>query len=173
MENTIGQLKKLKVTCLYEKKKHFNAAARKSKYNLLIGIPLISLTVISSSVLLYAVVSNASGWAKYVPLSLSFVSAFLSSIQTFFNFSKQVEGHKSIGNGYLSAMKECELFYAFYKDRQITDKDFKEKVLELHNKIQQINKDAENYSTNQKDYGKTKEGILSGEETYTPEELNM
>ena len=173
MDKTIDQLKKLKVVCLYEKKKHFNAATRKSKYNLWIGIPLISFTVVSSSVLLYAIVSNASGWVKYVPLALSFVSAFLSSIQTFFNFSKQIEGHKSIGNRYLAAMKECELFYAFYQDKQLTDIDFKDKVLELYNKVQQVNKDSEAYSTNQNDYRKTKEGIDLGEEKYTRKELSM
>ncbi len=173
MENTVAQLKKIKVMCLLEKKKHFNAAARKSNYNLLIGILLIALTVISSSVLLYEVANSTSGLTKYLPLIFSVASAFLSSIQTFFNFNKQVEGNKSIGSRYLATMKECELFLAFYQDNQISEKEFKDKVLELNIKVQQINTDAESYSTNNKDYAKANEGILSGEETYTSEEFSL
>src|SRR5439155_15770933 len=47
-------------------------------------------------------------WASVSATGLAFLAASLSSVQTFFNFSKMAEGHRSVANRYLSAMMQCE-----------------------------------------------------------------
>ena len=171
MDNTLTQLKKIRVDSLYGKKKHFNAANRKSRYHMLIGISLICLSTISGSVLFYVIVKSNSN-ISWVPLLISVITFFLSGIQTFFNFSKQAEGHRGIGNRYLAIMKKSELLISLYNDKQLKKEELATKALELSDETEKVNRDSEAFSTNKKDYKMAQEGIEQGEESYTEKELS-
>ena len=172
MKNTLKQLKRVKVDSMYGKKKHFNAADRKSRNNFVIGVTSIVLNVISGSVLLY-VICNDNSSLNWIPLVLSVALAFISSIQVFLKLEKHVEGHKGIGNRYLEVMKEIDMVISLYNDNHLNDKDFAEKALSLLGKVNQINQDAEAFSTNNKDYKMAQEGIEVGEEAYSENELSL
>lgn len=172
MENTLTQLKKIRADSLYGKKKHFNASDRKSKYHKIIGISLILLSAVSGSVLLYVIVksNNSISW---IPLTISLITFLLSSFQTFFNFSKQVEGHRSIGNRYLAVMKKAEMLISLFNDKQIGGEELVKKALELLGEADKVNRDSEAFPTNKKDYKMAQEGIEKGEETYTDKDLSI
>src|SRR5690606_11058539 len=104
MQNLTDKLKRIKVDCLYGKKNHFNAGDRHEKSHYRIGIPLIVINVLTGSVLFYVLTDGVTNWIKFVPLFLALVAAILSGFQTYLNLPQKVEGHRRIGNRYLSVM---------------------------------------------------------------------
>ena len=173
MKNTKDRIKKIKVDSLYGKKKHFNAAERKEKQHFWIGIPLIVLNVVTGSVLLYVLTDDKTNWVKYVPLVLAVIAAILSGFQTFLNLQKKVEGHRSVGNKYLTIMKKCDRLQAYIDDDAINDRDLIESVEQIASEIENINIDSESFPTNNSDYQLAKKGVESGEESYTKNELKL
>ena len=172
MNNTTERLRRIKVDALYGKKKHFNAADRNEKNHDKIGIPLFIINIVTGSILFYVITDGATNWIKYVPLALAVISAILSGFQTFFNFQKRVEGHRRIGNKYLSIMKKCDRLQGYIADKVITNEELISKIENLANEIDSINNEAEIYPTNSSDYKQAKQGIENGEEEYTEKELN-
>lgn len=172
MEKTIEKLKKLRVDALLGKKKHFNASDRKSKYNIRIGIPLITINLFTSSVIAFLISNSGSLFLKYIIMCLSFIGGLLAIYQTFFGFQKQIEGHRNLGNRYLSIVKDIELTIALYEDKKMSEDEFVVRAFEINKNNELANKESELYPTNSKDFFYAKESINRGEETYTQEELN-
>jgi len=173
MNYTTEKLKKIKVDALYGKKKHFNAADRNEKNHYRIGVPLVIINVLTGSILFYVITDGAMNWVKYVPLILALIAALLSGFQTYLNLQKRVEGHRRIGNKYLSIMKKCDRLQGYISDNAITNEGL---ILEMENiasEVDNINIEAETYPTNNSDYEQAKKGIEKGEEEYTEKELNI
>ncbi|MCI5058157.1 MAG: SLATT domain-containing protein [Flavobacteriales bacterium] len=173
MTDTRKKIKRIRVDALYGKKKHFNAADRKEKYHKLIGIPLILINVLTGSALFYLLTDGASESAKYISLGLALLASFLSAFQTFFNYSKQVEGHRRVANNYLAIMKKSERLIAYLNDGLIDDKRLVEGLESIGEGIDLVNKEAESFPTSSKDYQLAKQGISEGEENYTETELEI
>jgi len=167
------KLKRAKVDALYGKKKHFNAADRIEKYHYGLGVPLVILNILTGSVIFYVVTSTPSSWTKYTPLALALVAALLGGLQTFFNFPRRVEGHRRIGNKYLSIMKKCDRIQGYISDNLLTNEEFVSNLETIAKDVDSINQEAEGYPTNANDYKKSQEGVTSGEEDYTDEELEL
>jgi len=173
MNNTTDKLKRIKVDALYGKKKHFNAADRNEKKHFRIGVPLVVINILTGSILFYVITDGASNWVKYVPLVLALVAALLSGFQTYLNLQKKVEGHRRVGNKYLSVMKKCDRLQGYIADNVIANEDLINRIEEISIEIDGINVEAESYPTSNADYQLAKKGIESGEETYTDNELNL
>jgi uncharacterized membrane protein len=167
------KIKRIKVDCLYGKKKHFNAADRKEYYHYWIGIPLTAINIIIGTVLYYVLTHSGLDFTQNIPIFLSCIAAFLSGFQTFFNFNKKVEGHRRIGNRYLACMKKLDRLQAYIADGVVTNEDVIKKLEEISTDIDDINKESEQYHTSKKDYQKAKAGIDNGEESYTSSELEL
>ena len=173
MNYTEDRLKRIKIDSLYGKKKHFNAADRIQKHHLWLGIPLVVINVLTGSVLIYVITEGKTNWVKYIPLVLALLSALLGTLQTFFNFPRKVEGHRRIGNRYLSAMKKCDRIQAYVNDGIIDQNKLIQEIETIASDIEAINQDAEAFPTSQKDYKEARDGVHSGEEGYTPDELEL
>ena len=173
MNNTTDKLKRIKVDALYGKKKHFNAADRKEKNHFKIGVPLIVINILTGSILFYVITDGATNWVKYIPLVLALCSALLSGFQTYLNLQKKVEGHRRIGNKYLSVMKKCDRVQGYILDNIMTNNELINRIEEIAIEIDNVNTEAESFPTNNSDYELAKKGIESGEETYTEQELNL
>jgi hypothetical protein len=173
MENIVQNIQRIKVDSLYGKKKHFNAAERKQRIHFWIGIPLMLLNIISTSVIFYVITENVTGLIKYTPLIIALITTILAGFQTFLNIEKSVEGHKRVGNKYLSIMKKCNRLESIIKDRVFTNDEIIQRFETISNETDEINIEAESFSTNNSDYKKAKKGIENGEESYTIDELNL
>lgn len=173
MNNTRSRLKRIKVDALYGKKKHFNAADRHEKRHFNIGIPLVIINVLIGSILFYVLIENQDNWIKYIPLILALAASLLSGFQTFLNPQKKVEGHRRVGNRYLAIMKKCDRLLAYIGDKIINEEPLIARIEEISTEVEEVNKEAESFPTNEKDYNKAKEGIEGGEENYTEVELNL
>lgn len=87
---------------------------------------------------------------------LALVAAALSGIQTFFNFQKEYEGHRQIGNQYLSIARECERIMALYFDSLLELSDLAREVELLNRKYNDVNMQAESFNVTDMDYEKAK-----------------
>ena len=59
------------------------------------------------------------------------------------------------------------------KDGILSEKDVIRKAEEIQCEISQANEIGSQFPTNKADYNKAQEGVFSGEETYTEEELML
>jgi len=173
MQNVADKLKRIKVDCLYGKKKHFNAGDRHEKSHYRIGIPLIVINVLTGSVLFYVMTDGVTNWVKFVPLILALVAAILSGFQTYLNLPQKVEGHRRIGNRYLAAMKKCDRLQGYIADNLISNEEAIKKLEEIAVEADDINKEAEAFPTSKKDFSQAQKGIRDGEENYTDTELEL
>lgn len=167
------KIKRIKVDCLYGKKKHFNAADRQESYHYWLGIPLTIINIVTGTVLFYLLTEdNKSAW-KMLPIFLAFLAALLSGFQTYFNFNKKVEGHRRIGNKYLSIYKSCDRLQAYIAEKHIDNQTLIDRLENIAKEIDDINKEAEQFPTTKNDYELAKQGIENGEESYTKDELEI
>lgn len=173
MTTTEEKIKRIKVDCLYGKKKHFNAADRKEKYHYWIGVPLTVITILTTTILFYVLTDGATNWIKFVPLVLAFAASFLSGFQTYFNFNKQVEGHRRVANRYLALLKRADRLQGYIKDKLITPEELIRQFETLASEADDINKEAEPFPASNSDYAKAQKGIENGEEEYTSKELEL
>jgi hypothetical protein len=173
MENSIDKLKRIKVDSLYGKKKHFNAGDRHEARHYWIGIPLIVINIITGSILFYVIKEGFEGWSKYIPLILTMIAALLSGFQTYLNLPRKVEGHRRVGNKYLSVMKKCDRIQGYIADNLLNSDQLVIKIDEIASEVEEVNREAESFPTTQSDYNKAKKGIETGEENYTEDELKL
>jgi len=171
MINTLKTIKKIKADSELGKKKHFNAADRKEKRHNFIVVSLIIFNLFTLSALYYVIISSENPLVKYGALFLNLLAVVLSWLQTFYNFQRDVIGHRRIGNKYLSVMKKCDRIHAYLSDGIIKSDDAIQFVDKLGEQADRVNQEAEEYPTNSSDYAQSRYGISTGEEDYTPEEL--
>lgn len=171
MENLLTLIQKNKVDAMFGKRKHFNAADRKQNYHWNLGVPLIIGNLLSASILWYVLKQNIQDLWKYIPLVLTLVLAIGSSLQTFFNFEKKVEGHKRVGNKYLAIMKKCQRLESYFLNNDLDKSEIIKSIDEIAQEINSVNVEAESFPTNNADFKKAQKGFKDGEERYTNEEL--
>ncbi|MCJ7449368.1 MAG: SLATT domain-containing protein [Bacteroidales bacterium] len=173
METTLEKLRRIKVDCLYGKKKHFNAADRHENNHYYLGIPLTLINILTGTVLFYVLTEDTSGLLKYIPIIFAFIAALLSGFQTYFNFNKSAEGHRRLGNRYLATMKTIDRLQGYIDDKLLDVTEIISKLENIAGEVDEINKDAEQFPTTKKDYNLARQGIEGGEEDYTSKELNL
>ena len=171
-ENEVLRLvKELRVDTLYGKKKHFNAADRKQRYHVRMGITAIVLNIILGSVALKLLGDSVPEIAKWASALLALVASILVALQTFLKSQKAIEAHRSIAGRYLSVAKRCSRLIAYCEDETFTLSTLREELEKLSEISDQINADAQPVPTSRGDYKKAKAGFDAGEEDYTEKEL--
>jgi hypothetical protein len=123
--------------------------------------------------LFFIFTDGATNCIKYIPVLLAFFASFLSGFQTYFNFNKQVEGHRRIGNRFLALLKKADRLQGYMKDNIVTAAEVVKQFEEISIEADEINKDAEQFPTSNADYKKAQDGVKEGEEEYTEKELNL
>lgn len=173
MDNTIKQLKQLKIDAIYEKKKHYNAAERKQKYYKWISIIQIILNAVTGTTLFAIVLGEGSKIAEILSLIFTIGATILSSIQKICDYEKQAQGNVKAADMYLRISKQINLILNYIKDDALTQNEIKEKVSEIQDEIRHAGEFGSGFSTSRKDYERAQEGIKNGEENYTNDELEL
>ena len=166
---TIEEAEKLRVDALYGKKKHYNASDRKRCYHSALGVTQIVLNVLLGSYLFGMGSIAYPDSLNIVVAILALVSATAAALQTFYNFERQAELHRSIGTRYLAVAKECSRIIAYHRDAAISATALREQLEQLAVTCDQINADGEKCPTSKRDYRKAQIGF-SAEEEYTSSE---
>lgn len=167
-DNLITELKKARVTAIYGKKRHYNAADRKRKMHQRIMFGVLFLNIVTGSVFFADI---KEGLWPQVPALLTLVSALLIGTAEFLGFGKDSPQHTAIGDRYLQFGRNCDHCIALYRDGHINDSEFKVRAGELNAALSEIDNTGSKYPTNSCDYKKSREGVKDGEEQFTPEEL--
>lgn len=151
---TLEVLEKLRKNSHLAKHTHFTAAKRGRSSHILVGIPVILINLLLSSVFSYQLVDNGNVFAdaKWAFALLALIGACLGAIQTFFNFQKNYETHRALANRYLAVARECERVIASYLDGNIDLKEMDDYLKSLNKDYDKINVDAEAFPTSDRDY---------------------
>lgn len=141
------------------KDKHFHAAERKGRYHIIIGILLIVINALLASKLIEE--------DKYIS-AIALVGVLLGSVQTFFNYQKTVEGHRSIGNRYTSISTKADGLLARIRSGLVGADSITTVFDDLEQDYLQINVDSEAFPTSQSDYNAaiSRERTLQKSEAY-------
>lgn len=170
-EEIVARVGKIRTNALYGKKKHYNAADRKQKYQTRLGTAILSINILLGSSLLVLLKSEVPDFMKWIGAGLSGLAALLTAFQTYFGFQKAIQGHRQVAGRYLELVHQCSNALAAYADGVLNDGQFAKRLDELTKAIARIDSDAHPYPTSQDDYDKAKGGMANGEEHYTEQEL--
>jgi len=150
--NLIVQLREIHCDSKIGKSRHFIAADRKAKYHKRIGLAVIVISVFIGSTVIKLITNDA---LRDLTLAISgFLAASLAAMQTFFNYSKEIENHRKTGNLYLEITRDCDNIISKYNDGFIVKEQCQhefEKVLERYKKT---NKEEEVCPNSDSDYQK-------------------
>lgn len=170
-EEIVTRIKKLRANAIYGKKKHYNAADRKQKYQTWVGTAILSINILLGSALLVLLRSEVPDHIKWIGAGLSALAALLTAFQTYFGFQKAVNGHRQVAGRYLDFAHQCSNALAGQADGVLRDGQFAKRLDDLTKIVSKIDSDAHSYPTSDDDYEKAQAGMANGEESYTEQEL--
>jgi hypothetical protein len=164
-KHTLEELEKIRVDCMYGKKKHYNARDRYSRYHKRMGIAIVSLTALMGTSLFYTFSESELLFARIATGILTVMVAVFATLQTFFNFEKRALRHKMTADKYVSAMKKSQRLTSYYKDGNKTIDEVEKEIETLSQEIKYVQEDEPEVSP--EDYHKARSGVKNGEEIYT------
>lgn len=152
VDGALAILEELRLDSKIGKGKHFSASDRQKRYHNYIGIPAICFNIFIGTVLIAFLTSNFNNTIlSIIAACLSFFSAVLGAVQTFFNFNKNSEGHRSIGNRYLEVSRTCKMLIKQHEDTPFSSEKLWSEVQKLQDKYLLINQEAEAFPTSARD----------------------
>lgn len=170
-KNTIEELNRFRIDCMYGKKKHYNARDRVATYSRNMGIAIVALSAIMGTSVYYALSNSDMILAKIIVGVFIVLNAILVALQAYLKFDKQALRHKVTADRYLCLMKEAQRLLAYHKDG---NKELDEVQKELERMCQEaidIQKDEPEISP--RDYKKAQDGVKNGEEVYSEKEKKV
>ena len=171
IDNIILRIKECRADCNYGKGKHTKAADRKNKYNHLIGVPSIAISLIIGTSILVTIKTDFPQCGKWIGAMAAYLVAVLSGVQTYFGFPSVVEGHRQSACKFRNLGKRCSNIIACYEVGSISDEELCQVLNDITEEYAEIATYAEAYPTNKKDYLQTRDEINAGGEQYTQKEL--
>jgi len=151
---TIEVIEKLRWNSHLNKHCHFAASRKGRSMHIACGIPIVLINLLLGSVFFTLVGAELPQWSKWTGAGLALFAALLGGIQTFFNFQKNYEGHREMGNEYLSIARECERIIAQFFDGMLSLEALSDKVDVLNQLYADVNQRAEEYIVSDKHYKK-------------------
>ena len=134
------------------KYRHFHAAQTNSRRNSLIGIPVVIINIAMGSAFFVTLTQDLASYAKWIGAFLGLAAAVGSSLQTFLDFSRMIEGHRRIANRYLSLGRDCQYLQSQFNDGLITLPALSQRLGALLEEYSEVNVDAEAFPTGKREF---------------------
>ncbi|MBN1988173.1 MAG: SLATT domain-containing protein [Bacteroidales bacterium] len=150
--NLIVQIQEIHCDSKIGKSRHFIAADRKAKYHKRLGISIILISVFVGSTIISQFEDKEI--QKLIMSILGFLAACLAAMQTFFNYSKDIENHRKTGNLYLEIARDCDNLISKFKDGFITKNECQIEFEKILKNYKIANKEEEICPNSDKDYKK-------------------
>ncbi|WP_444930096.1 SLATT domain-containing protein [Microbulbifer sp. SSSA002] len=150
--NTVEVLEKLRWNAHLCKHSHFRASMKGRNLHVLCGVPIVVVNLFLGSLFFSLINAELPDWTKWSGAGLALLAALLGGVQTFFNFKKNYEGHRQVGNEYLAIARECERLIALYFDSILDLEHLSKKISELNTRYSDINQRAEEFIVSDKVY---------------------
>lgn len=181
----LAAIEELRIDSKIGKSKHFAASDRKMFWHRVFGVPVIVANLFVGIVLVN-LQSTSSGaeyptaqpavqadapatstiaskppllaneYLSLLSILLAFGAASLSGVQTFFNFHKASEGHRSIGNRYVHVSRQCKALQQRHRDIPFPPEELWKEYEKVYGEYNQINAEAEAFPTSRSDLKKAK-----------------
>lgn len=148
----VKQLDILQRDCRILEFTHFAAAERTNRFNGWFGVPSVIISIVLGSTFFALLAKDLPDSAKWAGAIAALVSAVLGAIQTFFNFQKTSQTHRTVGNRYLGIARECERFLAMYCDGLVALPALAQKYAEVDEEYRKITVASESVLTTAGDY---------------------
>lgn len=148
----LARLELLCRNCNLGKYRHFSAASRAKHFNDYLGVPVVAINIVLGSVFFIALTQELPAVAKWTGGFLALAAALISGITTFFNFGKQFEGHRGIGNKYMNLAAKCETTIARYRDGLVDLTTLDGLLEELQKRYNEISDEAKPFATSESDF---------------------
>jgi|SRR5882724_1327370 len=118
MDNILARARECQTTYAISARSHHLAASEATKWNQYLGVPVtVASTIVGTSIFATINESPEMGWRIAAGI-LALLAALLSSLQTFFGYSKLAEQHKVAGTRYASIRRQLEHFELKYTDAE-------------------------------------------------------
>jgi hypothetical protein len=150
--HTLQVLDSLRKNSYLGKHRHFAASARTNRLHIWFGLPGVIISVVLGSTFFVLISKEIPIEAKWAAAFAGLLGAVLSALQTFFNFQKISESHRTVANQYLSIQRDCDQLIASYCDGLVDLHQLAEQLSKLNLRYQEVNKAAEGSRTNKHDY---------------------
>jgi len=95
---------------------HYLAAARLSRLNRLLGVPVIVITAVVGTTIFATLDRSPEPQWKILAGLVSLLGAVLSALQTSLGFAQTAERHKAVGTRYRAVRRRLELFELKYSN---------------------------------------------------------
>ena len=154
---TVRDLSLLYTNAHLSKTRHFEAARRTQRTNKLIVSGNVLINIVLGSMLFSLLVFELPVFAKWIGAVLSLGAVLCGFLQLSSNLIKLFDGHRSLGNRYLSFARKCEYVLGQHYDNLIKLMELSSQIPKLHEIYNQINIDAETFPTSRRDYKKAKQ----------------
>lgn len=172
-QETISRIKQLRVNALFGKKKHFNAADRKERYQNYFGGAVVVINIVLGSGLIILLRADNAESIKWVGASLSLIAALFAAFQKFFGWQRIIAGHRHIASRYLDVSHDCQNLLSDFADGQIGASQLSKRRDAIQKVLSRIDAEAQGYPTSRGDYKLAQQGLANGEESYTEAELHQ
>jgi len=160
-QNTFAEIDRLYRDARVVKRAHFMAQERKKQNNLIFGAMIIIInSFISANIIgLFAGTSTTDAAVKI----LAFIATVFATLQTFFNFSKDIQSHLAAGNVYASIERRTSDLLAECKDNLLSQADCRTQFDALTAEFLKANTENQNCVPSNADYAKTRKEIKAQE----------
>lgn len=111
--------------------------------NISLGMPVVIINICLGSIFFATLTEKVPDLANWIGAVLALAGAVLSGALTYFNYSRQSEGHRRIANRYLALSRECQKLEALYRDKLIDLEKMASELEQLNRMYNEINVEAE------------------------------
>jgi len=139
MDSLIKFLIEIEYDTIIKIKCHNYASEYYHKWNNIFSLPVILLSTFTGSTILSA--ENSEPYIRYITSSFGIIIAVLSSVDKYFNFSKQSEYHSNLAKLYESLQRDINFFIKenlLEPANEDCIKNIKTFIREIHEKIENI-----------------------------------
>ena len=160
-QNTLAEIDRLYRDARVVKRAHFMAQERKKRNNLIFGAMIIIInSFISANIIgLFAGPPKTDAAVKI----LAFIATVFATLQTFFNFSKDIQSHLAAGNVYASIERRTRDLLAECKDSLLPQADCRTQFNALTAEYLKTNTENQNCVPSNSDYAKARKELSTAE----------
>jgi hypothetical protein len=135
MEDIINLLETYTITSILNRAAHYRAANDARIKHYWLGIPSIIISTAIGTSIFASLNNNPTNELKIIVGLVSFLSAVLSSLQTFFKFSEAAEKHRVAGAAYGDVKRKLDILKLEYSMKDHTSREDALKELTLVSEI--------------------------------------
>ena len=161
VSGAIDALKELYLDAKTSKHRHFYAATRTRKWHIRLGLPTVIINVATGTILAgkEALDGAIPPWISVnaIAILFAFFAASLAAVQTFLNFQKTSEGHRSVGNSYNDIARKCKAAVRRHRDIACSPEEIWAQRDGLYKKYIETNVEAAKLYTSDADFAKARD----------------